>query len=33
VRSRRYDDEFWQELQGKGKGKMSKESAIEELGF
>jgi DNA helicase HerA-like ATPase len=33
VRSRRYDDEFWQELQGKGKGKMSKEKAIEDLGF
>jgi Helicase HerA, central domain len=33
VRSRRYDDEFWQELQGKGKSKMSKEKAIEELGF
>jgi hypothetical protein len=33
VRSRRYDDEFWQELQGKGKGKMNKEKAIEELGF
>jgi energy-coupling factor transporter ATP-binding protein EcfA2 len=33
VRSRRYDDEFWQELQGKSKGKMTKESAIEELGF
>jgi hypothetical protein len=33
VRSRRYDDDFWRELQGKGKGKMSKESAIEDLGF
>jgi hypothetical protein len=31
VRSRRYDDEFWQELQGKGK--MSKGKAIEDLGF
>ena len=33
VRSRRYDDAFWQDLQGKGKRKMSKEKAIEELGF
>ncbi len=33
VRSRRYDDEFWRELQGKDKGNMSKESAIEELGY
>lgn len=33
VRSRRYDDLFWQELQGKGKRKLTKESAIEELGF
>lgn len=33
VRSRRYDDEFWKDLQGRGKSKMSKEKAIEELGF
>ena len=33
VRSRRYDDDFWSELQGKNKGKMSKESAIEDLGY
>jgi energy-coupling factor transporter ATP-binding protein EcfA2 len=33
VQSRRYDDIFWEELLGKGKGKMTKESAIKDLGF
>jgi hypothetical protein len=32
VRSRRYDDEFWKELQG-GKTKRSAKQKIEELGF
>ncbi len=33
VRSRRYDDAFWDELLGKGKGRMTTESAIRDLGF
>jgi uncharacterized protein len=33
VRSRRYDEQFWQELLGKGKGKITVEKAIEDLGF
>ncbi len=33
VRSRRYDDQFWQELLVKSKGRLTKEMAIEDLGF
>jgi hypothetical protein len=33
VRSRRYDNTFWEELLGKSKGKMTTESAIKDLGF
>jgi hypothetical protein len=33
VRSRRYDELFWEELLGKNKGKMTTESAIKDLGF
>jgi energy-coupling factor transporter ATP-binding protein EcfA2 len=33
VQSRRYDNIFWEELLGKSKGKMTKESAIKDLGF
>ena len=33
VRSRRYDDNFWQELLGQAKDKMTVESAIRDLGF
>jgi hypothetical protein len=33
VQSRRYDQNFWDELLGKNKGKISAEQAIEDLGF
>ena len=33
VRSRRYDDTFWEELLGKSKGKITTEDAIKDLGF
>lgn len=33
VRSRRYDGQFWEELLGKSKGRMTVEKAIEDLGF
>jgi hypothetical protein len=33
VRSRRYDNIFWEELLGKTKGKMTTETAIKDLGF
>jgi len=33
VKSRRYDNIFWEELKGKNKGKMTTESAISDLGF
>jgi hypothetical protein len=33
VQSRRYDQNFWDELLGKNKGKKSAEQAIEDLGF
>jgi DNA helicase HerA-like ATPase len=33
VRSRRYDNLFWEELLGKNKGKMMTETAIKDLGF
>jgi len=33
VKSRRYDNIFWQELMGKNKGKMATETAISDLGF
>jgi hypothetical protein len=33
VRSRRYDNTFWEELLGKDKGKMTTEIAIKDLGF
>jgi Helicase HerA, central domain len=33
VQSRRYDQNFWEELLGKNKGKMSAKQAIDELGF
>jgi energy-coupling factor transporter ATP-binding protein EcfA2 len=33
VRSRRYDNSFWDELLGKNKGKMTTETAISDLGF
>jgi energy-coupling factor transporter ATP-binding protein EcfA2 len=33
VQSRRYDNSFWEELMGKSKGKMSTETALDELGF
>jgi energy-coupling factor transporter ATP-binding protein EcfA2 len=33
IQSRRYDNNFWDELLGKNKGKMTAESAIKDLGF
>ena len=33
VRSRRYDDKFWEELIGRGGGKKSEKEIKEELGF
>jgi hypothetical protein len=33
VKSRRYDQNFWDELLGKNKGKISAEQAIEDLGY
>jgi hypothetical protein len=33
VQSRRYDNSFWEQLLDKGKGKMTIESAIQDLGF
>jgi hypothetical protein len=33
VRSRRYDDTFWEELLGKSKGKRSEKQILTELGF
>jgi hypothetical protein len=33
VRSRRYDEQFWNELMGRSKGKMTVETAISDLGF
>ncbi|MGE5124433.1 MAG: ATP-binding protein [Acidobacteriaceae bacterium] len=33
VRSRRYDDAFWEELLAKGKREMTRESAMEDLGY
>ncbi len=33
VQSRRYDEQFWEELLGKNKGKITRESAIKDLGF
>ena len=33
VKSRRYDNIFWEELKGKNLGKMTSESAISDLGF
>jgi hypothetical protein len=33
VRSRRYDEQFWTELMGRSKGKMTVETAISDLGF
>jgi uncharacterized protein len=33
VKSRRYDNIFWEELMGKEKGKMTMETAIDDLGF
>jgi energy-coupling factor transporter ATP-binding protein EcfA2 len=33
VQSRRYDNSFWDELLGKGKGKMTTEEALSDLGF
>lgn len=33
VKSRRYDNNFWDELMGKGKGKMTTENALRDLGF
>jgi hypothetical protein len=33
VQSRRYDNIFWEELLGKSKGKMTTETAINDLGF
>jgi hypothetical protein len=33
VKSRRYDDAFWDELQGKGSGKRTPAQNLKELGF
>ena len=33
VRSRRYDEKFWQELLGKDSGKRSETDILKELGF
>jgi DNA helicase HerA-like ATPase len=33
VQSRRYDNSFWEQLLDKGKGRMTVESAIKDLGF
>jgi hypothetical protein len=33
VKSRRYDDRFWEELLGKTAGKRSEKQALTELGF
>jgi len=33
LRSRRYDEKFWQELLGKDKGKATESQILKELGF
>jgi len=33
VRSRRYDDKFWEELLGKKVGKRTEQDVLKELGF